>query len=115
MTASGFHRAYTAIVEGWPEAGSHMISNRLAEKMAASLSEWSREDGQYARTDVEVLRRFQKDGNERGDGQAGSPNRKNTSNPRSYAVGGHPLAGDDLYGGNENISGASTSLCINRV
>ena len=103
LTASGFHRAYTAIVEGWPEADCHMIEQPLGRKDGSIIERVVREDGQYARTDVEVLKRFQKDGNNVAMVKLVLQTGRTHQIRVHMQWAGHPLAGDDLYGGKRDI------------
>lgn len=100
---AGFDRQYEAIVEGHVAKDTVIIEAPIGRKEGSIIERVVREDGQYARTDVQVIERFQK---------AGLPLtrvalRLHTGRTHQIRVHmqwlGHSLAGDDLYGGTGNV------------
>ena len=99
MIASGFHRQYVAIVEGQVQEKRFTIEQPIGRKDGSIIERMVRDDGQFARTDVEVLHHFEQD------------DQKLTTialvlhTGRTHQIrvhlkwAGYPLAGDDLYGG----------------
>ncbi len=57
MINSGFHRQYVAIVEGHVEKDRFSIVQPIGRKDGSIIERIVREDGQFARTEVEVLDR----------------------------------------------------------
>ncbi len=57
MINSGFHRQYVALVEGHVEKDQISIVQPIGRKDGSIIERIVREDGQFARTDVEVLGR----------------------------------------------------------
>lgn len=111
MIASGFHREYNALVEGWPEADRFVIEQPLGRKEDSIIERMVRADGQYARTDVEVLQRFKKDG------QQLALLKLVLQTGRTHQIrvhmqwSNHPLIGDDLYGGTHELIGRQALHC----
>ncbi|MFC5588645.1 RluA family pseudouridine synthase [Sporosarcina soli] len=111
MMASGFHREYKAIVEGWPEIDRFVIEQPLGRKEGSIIKRIVRPDGQYARTDVEVLRRLQRNG------QSLALVKLVLQTGRTHQIRvhmqwkRHPLSGDDLYGGSTEIIGRQALHC----
>ncbi|KXH80087.1 RNA pseudouridine synthase [Sporosarcina sp. HYO08] len=96
---SGFRRQYIAIVHGTVVQEEWTIEAPIGRKDGSIIERIVRQDGQYARTDVTVLKRFQKDG------QQYTQVALHLHTGRTHQIrvhmqwSGHPLAGDDLYGG----------------
>lgn len=111
MMASGFHREYNAVVEGWPELDRFVINQPLGRKEGSIIERVVRQDGQYARTDVEVLRRLQRNG------QNFALVKLVLHTGRTHQIRvhmqwkGHPLSGDDLYGGSTEMIGRQALHC----
>lgn len=103
MQTTGFERRYTAIVEGYIGKDTFIIEQPIGRKDGSIIERIVRQDGQYARTDVHVLGRFE---------QNGVPHtlvslQLHTGRTHQIRVHmqwlGHPLAGDDLYGGTHRL------------
>jgi 23S rRNA pseudouridine1911/1915/1917 synthase len=93
------HRTYEAIVHGHVENDFQQIIAPIGRTDRSIIEREIREDGQFAHTDLTVLSRFEK---------AGQPMTRiqlklhtgRTHQIRVHAAHiGHPLVGDDLYGG----------------
>lgn len=99
MTNSGFYRQYEAVVEGHLQEDTFKIEASIGRKDGSIIERTVREDGQYACTDVQVLGRF----NNRGHLLTKVALVLHTGRTHQIRVhmqwAGHPLAGDDLYGG----------------
>jgi 23S rRNA pseudouridine1911/1915/1917 synthase len=99
LISSGFHREYNAIVEGWLESDRITIEQPIARKEGSIIERTVHQDGQFARTDVEVLSRFRKDGHDLTE-VALILHTGRTHQIRVHMQwANHPLVGDDLYGG----------------
>ncbi len=99
MKADGFERSYIAFVEGDIEEHDFIIEQPIGRKDGSIIERTVRPDGQYARTDVQVLDRFERNGVP----HTAVSLRLHTGRTHQIRVHmqwlGHPLAGDDLYGG----------------
>lgn len=111
MIASGFHRQYVAIVEGRVLETRFTIEQPIGRKDGSIIERMVREDGQFARTDVEVLHHFEQDG------QALTTIALVLHTGRTHQIRvhlkwvGYPLAGDDLYGGTLQWIGRQALHC----
>ncbi|WP_342509006.1 RluA family pseudouridine synthase [Sporosarcina sp. FSL K6-2383] len=111
MIASGFHRQYVAIVEGRVQEKRFTIEQPIGRKDGSIIERMVCEDGQFARTDVEVQRHFEKDGHE----LTTVALMLHTGRTHQIRVhlqwAGYPLAGDDLYGGTKKWIGRQALHC----
>jgi 23S rRNA pseudouridine1911/1915/1917 synthase len=102
MNSFGFHRQYAAIVEGHVKGNRFTIEQPIGRKDGSIIERIVREDGQFSRTDVEVQHHFEKDGQE----LTTIALVLHTGRTHQIRVhlqwAGHPLAGDDLYGGSQH-------------
>lgn len=103
MQRTGFERRYIAIVEGYIEKDMFTIDQPIGRKDGSIIERTVRQDGQYARTDVQVLERF-----EWNDAPHTTVSLKlHTGRTHQIRVHmqwlGRPLAGDDLYGGTRGL------------
>ncbi|MEK5040837.1 RluA family pseudouridine synthase [Sporosarcina sp. FSL K6-3457] len=111
MVSSGFHRQYVAIVEGWVKENCFTIEQPIGRKDGSIIERMVREDGQFARTDVEVQHHFEKEGH------ALTRIALVLHTGRTHQIrvhlqwAGYPLAGDDLYGGTEHWIGRQALHC----
>lgn len=100
MKAS-FRRQYTAVVEGHPEKDEFSLNGRIGRKDGSIIERIVREDGQEARTDVQVLNRVTKNGQDLT--QVALVLRTGRTHQIRVHMqwAGHSIAGDDLYGGSQ--------------
>ena len=111
MIESGFQRSYLAIVEGHVQTQHFTIEAPIGRKEGSIIERIVREDGQTARTDVKVLDRFQADGRDLTE-VALTLHTGRTHQIRVHMQWtGHPLAGDDLYGGAHALIGRQALHC----
>ena len=95
------HREYEAVVHGHVEEQS--IFAPIGRKENSIIEREVREDGQYAHTDVKLLQQFVKDG------EPCSHIRLKLYTGRTHQIRvhmayiGHPLVGDELYGGSRKL------------
>ena len=103
ISQSEFYRHYEAIVEGHVVQDSFIIDERIGRKDGSIIERIVRSDGKEARTDVEVLKRFTKNGH-KFTAVALTLHTGRTHQIRAHMHwAGHPLAGDDLYGGAQTL------------
>ena len=103
LKTSGFERSYIAFVEGYIQEHNFTITQPMGRKDGCIIERTVRQDGQFARTDVKVLRQFESNGE-----QVTAVSLKlHTGRTHQIRVHmqwlGHPLAGDDLYGGTRRL------------
>jgi 23S rRNA pseudouridine1911/1915/1917 synthase len=103
MKANGFERKYIAFVEGNIKEQNFTIEQPIGRKDGSIIERIVRQDGQYARTDIEVLDRFEMNG----EPLTAVSLKLHTGRTHQIRVHlqwlGHPLAGDDLYGGSRHL------------
>lgn len=111
LIASGFHRQYVAIVEGQVREKRFTIEQPIGRKDGSIIERMVRDDGQFARTDVEVLDYFEQDGQE----LTTIALVLHTGRTHQIRVhlkwAGYPLAGDDLYDGTLRWIGRQALHC----
>ncbi len=99
MQQTGMDRWYTAFVSGFLNGDEFRIEKPIGRKDGSIIERDVRPDGQYARTDVRVTGRFLVDG----EPFTAAELRLYTGRTHQIRVHmahiGHPLIGDDLYGG----------------
>ncbi|MGG0644259.1 RluA family pseudouridine synthase [Sporosarcina gallistercoris] len=99
MQQTGFDRRYIAFVSGWIHEETFTIEMPIGRKDGSIIERIVRTDGQYARTDVLVTGRFEMDGSR----YTMVELQLHTGRTHQIRVHmshvGHPLLGDDLYGG----------------
>jgi 23S rRNA pseudouridine1911/1915/1917 synthase len=111
MINSGFHRQYVALVEGHVEKDQFSIVQPIGRKDGSIIERIVREDGQFARTDVEVL------GHSDINGHQLTKIALTLYTGRTHQIrvhmrwAGHPLHGDDLYGGSHGLIGRQALHC----
>ncbi|MEK5230864.1 RluA family pseudouridine synthase [Lysinibacillus sp. FSL K6-0232] len=105
-------RQYEAIVHGHIEQDSQSIIAPIGRKITSIIEREVCEDGQYAHTDVTVLKRFV---------LASEPMtyvRLQLHTGRTHQIRvhmsylGHPLVGDDLYGGSRDYIDRQALHCV---
>lgn len=104
------HREYEAIVHGHVEPQS--IIAPIGRKESSIIEREVREDGQYAHTDVSVLKQLMING------LPYSHIRLKLHTGRTHQIRvhmahiGHPLAGDELYGGSRELIKRQALHCV---
>lgn len=99
MQQTGFGRRYIAFISGWVIEEEFTIESPIGRKDGSIIERMVRPDGQYARTDVRVTGRFEMC-NSRYTAVELQLHTGRTHQIRVHmAHVGHPLLGDDLYGG----------------
>ena len=104
------HREYEAIVHGHVEPQS--IIAPIGRKDSSIIEREVREDGQYAHTDVSVLKQLMINGSPY------SYIRLKLHTGRTHQIRvhmahiGHPLAGDELYGGSRELIKRQALHCV---
>ena len=108
--AGSLHREYEAIVHGHVESQS--IIAPIGRKDSSIIEREVREDGQYAHTDVSLL------GHWTMDGKPYSHIRLKLHTGRTHQIRvhmshiGHPLVGDELYGGSRALIARQALHCV---
>ena len=111
MEAVGFHRQYIAFVEGHLKESQFIIERPIGRKEGSIIERTVRGDGQYARTDVEVLGLYEREGT------CFSEVMLVLHTGRTHQIRvhmqslGHPLVGDDLYGGSLSLISRQALHC----
>lgn len=106
-----FKRQYEAIVEGHIQQDEIMIDQCIGRKDGSIIERMVRSGGQKARTGVRVLGRFEKNG-EPFTHVALTLETGRTHQIRVHMQWlGHPLVGDDLYGGRRNLINRQALHC----
>lgn len=106
------HREYEAIVEGHVEQDQAEIIAPIARKEASMVERTVSEHGQYAHTAYTVLKRFTKEG------QPMTHVRLKLYTGRTHQIRvhmasiGHPLVGDELYGGSTVFLSRQALHCV---
>ncbi len=99
MQQTGIDRRYTALVSGILENDEFRIEEPIGRKDGSIIERTVRSDGQYARTDVRVTGRYSLEG------ELFTAVELQLHTGRTHQIRvhmthiGHPLLGDDLYGG----------------
>lgn len=92
-------REYEALAHGFFNEQKFTITEPIGRKNSSIIEREVRKDGQFAETEVEVIQQF--------DGYAQVKLQLNTGRTHQIRVHlahiGHPLVGDDLYGGARKI------------
>lgn len=103
INASGMYREYVAITEGCIQPDSFTIEQPIGRKDGSIIERTVRLDGKYARTDVQLLSHH----NVAGEDLSFVSLVLHTGRTHQIRVHmqwlGHPLAGDDLYGGSRHL------------
>ena len=100
-------KTYTAIVQGKVEPESGIIELPIARQQESIITRCVREDGQYAKTEYQVVRQNQQ--------HSLLDIKLHTGRTHQIRVHfshlGYPLAGDDLYGGSTEYIGRHALHC----
>lgn len=111
MRTTGFNRRYVAFVEGYVEWNDRIIEQPIGRKDGSIIERMVRADGQYARTDAMVIGRFE----HLGMYYTGLSLALHTGRTHQIRVHmkwlGHPLVGDDLYGGTRTLLNRQALHC----
>ncbi|AOV08445.1 RNA pseudouridine synthase [Sporosarcina ureilytica] len=111
MINATFKREYEAIVEGHVAKNDFLINEPIGRKEGSIIERIVRGDGQEARTNVRVIDRFEKNG-EPFTHVALRLQTGRTHQIRTHMKWlGHPLAGDDLYGGTKHMISRQALHC----
>ncbi|MBK3494909.1 RluA family pseudouridine synthase [Viridibacillus sp. YIM B01967] len=106
------HRTYEAIVHGHMELHQQEIIAPIGRKEGSIIERVVRDDGQFAHTDVYVLKRTTIQG------EAITHIRLKLHTGRTHQIRvhmasiGHPLVGDTLYGGNRVLINRQALHCV---
>ncbi|MGM9968476.1 RluA family pseudouridine synthase [Rummeliibacillus sp. POC4] len=106
------HRTYEALVHGEISEDFLQIIAPIGRKDGSIIEREVREDGKFAHTDVQVLNRY------RIHGEDISHVRLNLHTGRTHQIRvhmasiGHPLLGDDLYGGKRELVARQALHCV---
>nr|WP_037593634.1 RluA family pseudouridine synthase [Sporosarcina sp. D27] len=99
MQQTGFGRRYIAFVSGWVIEENFTIELPIGRKEGSIIERVVRSDGQHARTDVQVINRFEMNGSQYTCVELQLHTGRTHQIRVHMAHIGHPLLGDDLYGG----------------
>lgn len=111
MIATGFQRQYIAIVEGRIAVDHFIVDQPIGRKDGSIIERIVREDGQFARTDVQVLERFENKGSDLAKIELVLHTGRTHQIRVHMKWAGHPIAGDDLYGGTHELIGRQALHC----
>ena len=106
------HREYEAIVHGHVQNDFLSIVQPIGRKETSIIEREVREDGQFAHTDLTVLARFEHGG------QPMTHIRLKLYTGRTHQIRvhcayiGHPLVGDELYGGSRDLLPHQALQCM---
>lgn len=111
MRTTGFKRRYIAFIEGNVEWENCVIEQPIGRKDGSIIERIVREDGQYARTDAKVISRYEQN-SELYTFVSLELHTGRTHQIRVHMKWlGHPLIGDDLYGGSCKLIGRQALHC----
>lgn len=99
MQQTGIDRRYIALVSGILEKDEYRLEGPIGRKDGSIIERTVRSDGQYARTDVRVTGRYSMDGELFSSVELQLHTGRTHQIRVHMAHAGHPLLGDDLYGG----------------
>lgn len=108
--AGTIHREYEAVVHG--HVVEQSIIAPIGRKESSIILREVHEDGQFAHTDVKVIKHFEKDG------EPYSHIRLKLHTGRTHQIRvhmayiGHPLVGDELYGGSRRLINRQALHCV---
>ena len=111
LMKSSFQRQYTAVVEGHPKKDEFSLNGRIGRKEGSIIERIVREDGQEARTDVQVLSRTNKDGQDLTHVALVLHTGRTHQIRVHMQWAGHSIAGDDLYGGGQTFISRQALHC----
>lgn len=111
MMQAEFDRRYEAIVEGNVEKESFMINERIGRKEGSIIERVICPNGKLACTEVIVQRRFVIDGKNYTKVQLTLHTGRTHQIRVHLSSVGHPLAGDDLYGGHREYIARQALHC----
>lgn len=106
------HRTYEALVHGEISEDLLQIIAPIGRKDGSIIEREVREDGKFAHTDVQVLNRYSVKG------EKITHVRLNLHTGRTHQIRvhmasiGHPLLGDDLYGGRRDLIARQALHCV---
>lgn len=106
------HRTYEALVHGGISRDFQQIIAPIGRKDGSIIEREVREDGKFAHTDVQVLNRYSIHG------EKITHVRLNLHTGRTHQIRvhmasiGHPLLGDDLYGGRRDLIARQALHCV---
>lgn len=108
---TGFYRNYIAFAEGHIAEDEFIIEQPIGRKDGSIIERIVRLDGQYARTDGKTIGRFEQHGSK----YTSVSLELHTGRTHQIRVHmqwlGHPLVGDDLYGGSRNLVNRQALHC----
>ncbi len=107
----GMNRRYIAFVSGWIDEDKLIIEQPIGRKDGSIIERIVRNDGQYARTDVKVTARHIADGIPFTAVELQLHTGRTHQIRVHMAYLGHPLIGDDLYGGSRDLLSRQALHC----
>lgn len=105
-------REYEAIVEGHIELDMLSIIAPIGRKDTSIIEREVRDDGQFAHTDMHVIRRITIAGEQRTHVRVKLHTGRTHQIRVHMAHIGHPLVGDELYGGSREAFGRQALHCV---
>lgn len=111
MMTSGFYRQYIAVIEGHLENKPLTIEAPIGRQEGSIIERTVRKDGQFAKTEVEVLEQLTVNGHLITSVALVLQTGRTHQIRVHMQWAGHPLVGDDLYGGSMELMARQALHC----